>query len=515
MTQDGDAISINRISSKQQDEGYSLPQQAKLNKETAARDGRRIIKEFNIIESAKASEKRDDFNEVIEYLKKNDKVQFAYIEKPDRLTRNLKDIVLTYDLVNNYDKTFVFSRDNFILSKSSNSHAKFQFDIKAILAKNYIDNLSDEVKKGQRGMLEEGKWPGGSTPTGYIKVNKLLVPDAERAPFIKKAFVYYASGKYSLKTVKKALDKEGFRTLNGKQLTKSNYHQILNNPIYYGVIRWNKKLYQGSFEPLIDQALFERAQAMLIRTKNGETIPTYSKHLFTYQRALRCGECNCLITGEMRTKKNKGNGKVHKWIYYHCTHFKNCSQWGVVREERIDDDIVKLLERIHMDAETTEHLKNRLKESHYEHVQYREKVVGEINIKLFRVQNNLDQIYTDKLDKIIDEETFKRKRAEFLKEQACLTEEIKKHHIADKKYVDFGCLVLDVAHVASKIYKVRNQEQKRQLLNFIFSNLYLQDKTVRNSFREIYVALLEYQRTRDVLGIPVKNPLVVIAPDSP
>lgn len=104
-----DAISINRISSKQQDEGYSLFQQAKLNKETVQRDGRKIVKEFNIVESAKSSEKRDEFNEAIEYLKKHSSIKYAYIEKTDRLTRNLKDIVLTYDLVNNYDKEFIFS----------------------------------------------------------------------------------------------------------------------------------------------------------------------------------------------------------------------------------------------------------------------------------------------------------------------------------------------------------------------------------------------------------------------
>ena len=235
-----DAISINRISSKQQDEGYSLSQQAKLNKEIATKDGRRVVKEFNIVESAKASEKRDEFNEVIEYLKKHSSVKYAYIEKPDRLTRNLKDIVLTYDLVNNYDKEFIFSRDNFVLSKNSNSHAKFQFDIKAILAKNYIDNLSDEVKKGQRGMLEEGKWPGGSTPTGYKKVSKLLVPDETTAPLIKRTFELYATGKYSLKTLKNEMDRVDFKSYNGKSLTKSNYHRILNNPIYYGMIPFIK-----------------------------------------------------------------------------------------------------------------------------------------------------------------------------------------------------------------------------------------------------------------------------------
>ncbi|MBI2012236.1 recombinase family protein [Candidatus Daviesbacteria bacterium] len=183
-----ECIVINRISSQRQDEGYSLPQQSKLNHEVVEKDCRKVVKEFNIIESAKSSDKRDDFYEAVDYIKKHHNIKYIYIEKTDRLTRNLKDTVLAYDLVNNFDVSFVFTRDNFILNKQSNSHAKFQFDIKAVLAKNYIDNLSDEVKKGQRGMLEEGKWPGGATPTGYKKIDKLLVPDIPRDSYVVRAF---------------------------------------------------------------------------------------------------------------------------------------------------------------------------------------------------------------------------------------------------------------------------------------------------------------------------------------
>ncbi len=494
-----DAISVNRISSKQQDEGYSLSQQAKLNKEIALKDRRRIVKEFNIVESAKASEKRDEFNEVIEYLKKHSNIKYAYIEKPDRLTRNLKDIVLTYDLVNNYDKEFVFSRDNFVLSKNSNSHAKFQFDIKAILAKNYIDNLSDEVKKGQRGMLEEGKWPGGSTPTGYKKVNKVLIPDEATVPFVQRTFQLYASGKYSLKTLKNKLDDEGFKSYSGKPLTKSNYHRILNNPIYYGMIPWNNKLYQGSFTPLIDEQLYQQVQAMLKRTKNGEFIPSYAKHVFTYQRTMRCGECNCQITAEKRTKTNKGNGKVHEWIYYRCTHFKDCAQKGVMREDRIENQFINDFVSLHLDTDTTEMLKQKLKENHFFQIQFREKALSDINNRLIQVQSNLDQIYDDKLDGVIDEQTFQRKRAQYLAEQKKLDDQVEKHRIADKKYVDFGCLIFDVAHLASGVFKVRKPDEKRYLLNFVFSNLSLKDGTVQNSLRDIFQAIAEYQKTKNVL----------------
>ncbi len=494
-----EAVSINRISSQRQDEGYSLPQQAKLNREIAERDGRKIVKEFNIIESAKASEKRDEFHEAVEYLKKHPNIKFVYIEKPDRLSRNLKDVTLAYDLVYDHDITFVFSRDNFVLSKTSNSHAKFQFDIKAVLAKNYIDNLSDEVKKGQRGMLEEGKWPGGMSPTGYKKVNKLLVPDEPMASFIRKAFELYAAGSHSLQTLRISLYKEGMQTSLGRPLVKSLIFKILTNPIYYGILRWNNHLYEGKHQPLIDKQLFDRVQEMLNRTKNGEVIPVYAKHELTYKGLMKCGECNYQITGEEKTKKNKGNGKEHLWVYYHCTHYKPCNQHGMVREEEIDKQIEGLLSTLSLGEKTTEWLKNKLKESHKDEVEFRNNAVRELRTSLNRVTKWLDEIYDDKLDGEIDETTYHRKREQYLSERSDIETRIKEHSVADEKYVDFGCLILDVANRASEIYQVRKPEEKRYLCNLVFSNLSLMDKKLKFSFNTIFQAVLNYQKSGDWL----------------
>ena len=463
------------------------------------KDINEILKKFNIIESAKSSEKRDDFYEMVDYLKKHSNIKYVYIEKPDRLTRNLKDATLAYDLVYNYDITFVFTRDNFVLNKNSNSHAKFQFDIKAVLAKNYIDNLSDEVKKGQRGMLEEGRWPGGSSPTGYIKVNKLLEPDEPRASFIVKAFQIYASGGYSIRSLKAKLDKEGFRSQQNKPLTNSNYHNILINPIYYGTMKWNDHLYEGKYQPLIDKQLFDRVQEMLRRTKNGEVIPVYARHDLTYKGLLQCKECKCQISGEEKTKTNKGNGKVHHWIYYRCTHHKPCTQKGCTREEVIEKQIMDSLSTLSLGVNTTEWLKNKLKESHQDEIEFRQKNLSSINICLNTVLKRLDQVYDDKLDSLIDEATYHRKREQYLAEKADLEDQRKKHLIADEKYVDFGCLILDVANRASEIYQVRNSEEKRYLCNLVFSNLSLMDKNLVFSFNTIFQAVLDYQKTGDEL----------------
>ena len=63
--------------------------------------------------------------------------------------------------------------------------------IKVLMAKNYIDNLSEESRKGQQEKAEQGIWPT-KTPLGYMNVTgpdgrKGIAVDPEVAPIISKS----------------------------------------------------------------------------------------------------------------------------------------------------------------------------------------------------------------------------------------------------------------------------------------------------------------------------------------
>jgi DNA invertase Pin-like site-specific DNA recombinase len=72
------------------------------------------------------------------------------VEKTDRLYRNIKDWVTIDEL--GIEVHFV--KEAVVLSEDSRSSEKFMHGIKVLMAKNYIDNLGEEVRKG---MIEKAR----------------------------------------------------------------------------------------------------------------------------------------------------------------------------------------------------------------------------------------------------------------------------------------------------------------------------------------------------------------------
>lgn len=181
-----------RVSSKEQEqeqeqEGYSIPAQLKLLNDYALKNGYKVVKEFVDVETAKRAG-RENFNLMVEFLKKNTDAKAILCEKTDRLSRNFRDIATLDDLVNQQNLSIILVKENTIISRDSKSHEKFIFGIKALMAKNYIDNLSEETRKGMLEKAEQGIYPS-CAPLGYKnceaknqgKVLKYLEIDEQRA----------------------------------------------------------------------------------------------------------------------------------------------------------------------------------------------------------------------------------------------------------------------------------------------------------------------------------------------
>src|SRR3989344_5247193 len=190
-----------RVSSKEQeDSGYSLDAQEKLLTQYA--ESRfRVTKVYRIAESASGKQIRKIFNEMMQYANKNG-ISVILCEKIDRLTRNPKDAVMIDDWVKDDSKREVhFVKEGFILNQNTKAHENLVWDMKVAIARFYTNNLSEEVKKGQKEKLAQG-WLPTQPPLGYKttgeKGRKTIVVDEASAPLVRKMFELYASGNYSL-----------------------------------------------------------------------------------------------------------------------------------------------------------------------------------------------------------------------------------------------------------------------------------------------------------------------------
>src|ERR1700731_2662915 len=193
------AVIYARVSSKEQEkEGFSIPAQLKLLKDYAAAQDFTVAQEYIDVETAKQTG-RAAFGEMVAYLKAHPSVRVMLVEKTDRLYRNLKDWVTMDDL----DVEIHFPNEGVVLSRESRSSEKFMHGIKVLMAKNYIDNLSEEARKGMQEKAEQGIWPS-MAPVGYLNVvgpdgRKTIIPDPHAAPIVAHLFGWYASGTLSLR----------------------------------------------------------------------------------------------------------------------------------------------------------------------------------------------------------------------------------------------------------------------------------------------------------------------------
>ena len=457
-----------RVSSKEQErEGYSIPAQKKLLTSYARKYGYEIVREFIDVETAKQSG-RTHFNEMVQYLEENPEVGTILCEKTDRLYRNFKDYVIIDDL----DVTLVFVKEGSVLNRHSRSHEKFIHGIKVLMAKNYIDNLSEETRKGLLEKAEEGEFPA-LAPLGYKhdKVNKTIELDEERSPFIKEMFELYAAGRHSVRRLQAYLTDKGLRTRKGNRVMVSSIHEMLRNPFYYGDFIWAGKQYRGNHPPIIDEELFDRVQAV-ISSKNRP--PQQSKHSFAYTGLLKCSKCGCSITAEIR----KG-----RYVYYHCTYGKGRCGGKSVREEELERQFGEIFKQFQFPEKVFKWTRDALRMSQAEKAEFHRKAIEGLNTQYLKLQNRIDQMYLDKLDGEVEEAFYIKHMKEWREDQKRLQRQIEAHQEADENYIEQGIRLIEIARNAYAFYQSKDQPKRVELIRFIFPNSILRDSKVVPVFK--------------------------------
>ncbi len=258
------AVLYVRVSSKEQEKGgFSIPAQLRLLRQYGQTQGFTILKEFQDVETAKRSG-REGFGEMVNFLLKNSSCKYLLVEKTDRLYRNFKDYVSLEDM----DVEIHLVKEGSIVSNNSKSAEKFIHGIKVLMAKNYIDNLSEETRKGMTEKAAQGIWPTAA-PLGYKNITgrngkRTIKPVPKMSRMIQSLYKDYSKGCFSLNELTKRYWKKGLVVRKNKRnLSKSSVYKILTNRMYTGYFKWRGILYRGKYKPIIPQKLWDKTQKVL------------------------------------------------------------------------------------------------------------------------------------------------------------------------------------------------------------------------------------------------------------
>src|SRR4030042_6271111 len=177
----------------------SIESQISELKEFAAKEKLEIV--ASLCEAKTAKEPgRIIFGEMLKRIEKGE-AEGILAWNPDRLARNSIDGgQIIYLLDTGKLKDLKFPTHWF----ENTPQGKFMLNIAFGQSKYYVDNLSENIKRGHRAKLRKGIWPSFA-PLGYVNNHKTrdVDVDLEKAPLVRKGFELYATGKYTLKQIAK------------------------------------------------------------------------------------------------------------------------------------------------------------------------------------------------------------------------------------------------------------------------------------------------------------------------
>jgi len=478
------AFSYARVSSREQErEGYSIPAQRKLLAEYVRTHGFSVQHEFIDIESAK-NPGRKEFTNMLRSLETDGTCHIVLVEKTDRLYRNRTDALAVEALIEKRGVEIHLVKEGRVIGKESRSQDKFMHDIHVAVAKNYVENLKEEVKKGMREKAEEGIYPGRA-PIGYRNNSstRSIDVDQERAPMVKRIFELYGSGEYSLLTLRKVVLNE-----MGLRLSRSYFEKILKSRFYLGYFVWQGVEYKGTHEALIPGYLFDRVQEVFA----GRNKPKRRKHAFAFSGLLRCAHDGCTVTAELQ----KG-----KYVYYRCSHGRGKCSLPYMREQEVSDRMGELLKDICVPEAIAQTIADALQSDSIRANAERQKrmVIAEQRIGALRAR--MDQMYEDKLDGKIEDEFWARKMNEWREQERRLESELSalRSQVGAQGVLSVK-RVFELANKAHFLYFTRNQAERGQLLKAVLLNCDTDGVSFVPTYRKPFDLIFERAKTKEWSG---------------
>ncbi|HBH3439851.1 recombinase family protein [Clostridioides difficile] len=339
-----------RTSSNLQADNFSIDGQTSVIKEYCKRNKFTIVGTYiDECKSGTTTKNRLEYERMINDIKNNsNEIDAIIIYKLSRISRNMADMVNIVSLLEGYNVNLISVEDNI---DTSSPMGKTIFYLIGAFAEMDRENIVSNCKMGMKERATKGLWNGGRS-IGYKSNSEkqLEIIDSE-AEIIRLIFDLYANKNWGYKKIACHLNVRGYKTIKGSTWSIQSIKQIIDNPIYIGLIRWGQyvdwakkrrkgkkndyQLIKGEHLPIIDIKTWEKAQA--IRQVNKDKFTKIYEGDFILTGLLKCPQCGASMISHRVKKQNKVN---EFYRYYQCSNFFNKGT-SICKSNLINADIAE------------------------------------------------------------------------------------------------------------------------------------------------------------------------------
>src|SRR5215831_2524921 len=197
------------------------------------------------------------------------RVDTVVVYKIDRLTRSLADFAKIVEILDARGASFVSVTQQF---NTTTSMGRLTLNVLLSFAQFEREVIGERIRDKIAASKKKGMWMGGVPPLGYrVQDRKLVIVDSE-AETVRSIFRRYAE-LGSVRLLKAELEALGIsskawtsasgRRIGGKPFSRGALYLILQNRTYLGEIVHKRQSHPGEHAPIIDQPLWDAAQAQL------------------------------------------------------------------------------------------------------------------------------------------------------------------------------------------------------------------------------------------------------------
>jgi site-specific DNA recombinase len=212
------------------------------------------------------------------------KVDVVVVYKIDRLTRSLFDFAKIVEAFDARGVSFVSITQQF---NTTTSMGRLTLNVLLSFAQFEREVAGERIRDKIAASKKKGMWMGGLPPLGYdVRDRRLVVKEGE-AQTVLHIFRRYIELR-SVRALKVELDAAGIRSkqrtfadgtvYGGHKLSRGALYLMLQNRIYRGEITHKGNAYPGEHKAIVDEALWDKVQAVLAENRVDRTTGADAKY---------------------------------------------------------------------------------------------------------------------------------------------------------------------------------------------------------------------------------------------